>query len=113
MKFIEKVQANHKVVSEESDLQRFFKGQKPEVEDGAAESHHNEKGLNLSQAIDSFMYHLNEKAPAKVFDATLTYAANQKIEEDAMKEYARKVWKYAVMLRRKFDKIAVSEEGEV
>lgn len=80
--------------------------------DGEADAHHNEKGLSLSQAIDSFMHYIKGKAPAAVLAATVSYAEAQKIDEEYMKEYARRVWKYGALLRRRYDKSAVSEEGE-
>lgn len=80
--------------------------------EGEADADHNAKGLSLSQAIDSFMFFMKGKAPAAMVAATAAYAETQKLDEDYMKEYARKVWKYGALLRRKYDKSAVSEEGE-
>ena len=112
MSFLKKVYTTKRVLaSDGSDLNRFFDGATP-PKDGEAEGHHNEKGLSLTQAIDSFMFHMNGKAVPKITEATVSYADTQKIGDEEMKDFARKVWKYGVQLRRKYDQSATSEEGE-
>jgi len=80
--------------------------------EGEADADHNEKGLTLSQAVDSFMHYVKKKGPGGLLEASVSYAEAQKLDEEYMKDYARKVWKYGVLLRRRFDKSAASEEGE-